>query len=367
VAVPNQKLSDKYALQLSLHSWARSYWRTPYRVERDSIVVAPHDFHSTPLMAGPAQTWWYGYHSNYGTLRSFKSGAIQPYTERRILWMLDWVMKKWPVDKGRILVTSMLHRVGGAGPGDDGSGCGGALHLAFRHPDLFASCLPGGGDPVYANDARASMQALWGKPEWALKTADGKNVWDELDLPRLIESYKPGADLPLVTFTGRAVPKDVADMAAAVLDKGGAVIMSFGEWGGPALLPVSATGTWPGAMIRMGVRKDRLLPTFSRGQAQTFRGAVRFTALNQGYRFDAAGVVDQPNRVEVAVWREGRESASADVTLTRVQNFKVVPGKTYAWQLGGAGGEVAAGNDGLLTIQSCPIPSSPTKLIVTAK
>jgi len=162
-------------LELSLHRDGDSYWRTQYHVERDSIVLCPHDF--------PLKTWWYGYHESCGTLRSFKEGAIHPYTERRLLAFVDWAAKKWPVDRNRILVT-------GCRGGASGSG---ALHLALRYPEVFNLVVSGHGLVDYADAARTmkgrgeawmgqSMQAVWGKAEWGLKTDAGKNVWDEHDL-----------------------------------------------------------------------------------------------------------------------------------------------------------------------------------------
>ncbi len=64
----------------------------------------------------------------------------------------------------------------------------------------------------------------------------------------------------------------------------------------------------------------------------------------------------QADRIEVTVWREGREDAATDVTLRRCQNFKIEPGKTYAWvNKTPAGAEVEKGEvtvekDGLLTL-----------------
>jgi len=363
VGVPTVKTAGKHSLELHPHMWARSYWRTPYRVERDSIIVVPHDF--------PIPTWWYGYHESLGTLKSFKSGRIQPYTERRVLWFIDWVAKTWPVDRDRIMVTSTSHSAGGAGPSGDGSGCSGALHLGIRHPDVFNAVLPGhGANPDYARGARGSMQRLWGKVAWSLKTDTGKNVWDELNLVKVVADYPAGRELPLVTFTGRRVPAPVGDFICEMLKKGQAVMAFYDQWSGPKLIPVSASGTWPGAMIRLDVRKNRLMPTFGRGQAAQFRGGekgnMKYTRLNLAYRFRTADAVDKADRVSVAIWRtDSRAPATTDITLRRLQNFKAQSGKTYAWTLAGTSGQVTVGDDKLITIRGAKIPTSPATLVVT--
>ena len=361
VAVPLVKLADKHPLELSLHRDDRSYWRTQYRVERDSVVVSPHDF--------PFPTWWYGYHEAYGTLRSFRQGAIHPYTERRVLWFLDWVARKWPVDRSRILVTSVHRVAGGPGPGGRGGGCSGALHLGFRHPGVFNMVLPGKAVCCdYSAAPHGTMQALWGKVAWGLKTDAGRNVWDELDLVKVVRAYPPARELPLVTLTGRAVPRRLSAFVGALLEKGHAAMLFFDEWGGPKLLPVSASGTWPGNMIRLDARQGRLMPTFGRSQAGAFsRGEVRYTRLNLGYRWNGDDVVDKPDRAEVTIWRTGpRAGPATDVTLRRMRRFRVSPGQKLAWTLGERSGTTTADEFGLITIPAT-IPEKPTRLIVTRK
>jgi hypothetical protein len=141
----------------------------------------------------------------------------------------------------------------------------------------------------------------------------------------------------------------------------------FDQWGGPKLVPVSATGTWPAPMIRLDVRKDRLLPAFNRSRAGGFRsGKVRFSRLNLEYRW--ADPVDTPQRAEVSLWRVGERSGrAADVTLRRLRKFQAAAGKTYAWKMGEQNGEVTADEDGLITIRALALPTAPARLVVTAK
>jgi hypothetical protein len=359
VAVPTVKLGETHPLELSLHRDDRSYWRTQYRIERDSIIVTPHDF--------PRATWWYGYHESLGTLKSFRQGVVQPYTERRVLSFVDWVAKTWPVDRARVFVTSVQRRAGGAGPSGRGGGCSGALHLAFRHPDVFNLCLPGHGVRAdYAGEPRPSMMAIWGQPEWKLADDTGANVWDALDLVDRVRSYPAARELPMVTFTGRKVPKRLGEFIAAVLEKGGATKLFFDRWSGPKLIPVSASGAWPGSMVRLDVRRDRLMPAFGRSQAAAFReGKVTYTRLNLGYRW-RDDVVDMADRAALTIWRGRRSDKASDITLRRAQNFKPKPGAKVTWKLGEVSGEATVGEDGVLTLPNVPIPTEPTQLVVTA-
>ena len=170
VAVPNQP-AERMPLELSLHREGRSYWATQYRLSARSLVLIPHDF--------PLFSVWYGYHESLGTLRSFRQGTVQPYTERRIMAFIDWAATKWPMAKS-----------GGVATGSTAGAASGAAMLARRHPEVFArASARGQAGRNYAAIARdtgplaglgAQMQALWGQPEWGLKTDSGKSVWQEL-------------------------------------------------------------------------------------------------------------------------------------------------------------------------------------------
>jgi hypothetical protein len=377
-------------LELSLHTDNRSYQRTQYRIEPDSIVVIPHDF--------PINTWWYGYHESLGTLKSFRQGIVQPYTERRILWFLDWVCKKWPVDRNRILVTGRNRTAGGPGPGGWGGAPSGVLHLAIRYPEIFNLCIPGSeARPDYAelvrnpgrDTSRAKMlEAIFGKLEWACKTDTGKSVWEELDLNKRLVALPPSADMPPVTLTGRKVPKEVGEFMALMLEKGHLIMANFNTWSGPRLIPISARGTWASVLVRAEVRKDLMLPTFSRGRAAALRGAD-YTYVNLAYRWKTDDIVDTAERAEITLLRQGqgeRGDETTDVTLRRCQKFKVASGKKCRWEvkdldgkpLKAAGarpgvaspateGDVTVDKDGLLTVPGVPISDKGVRLMVTMK
>ena len=134
VAIPESlsAAGDKAArvpLELTLHRDGGSYWRTQFRMERESIVLAPHDF--------PVRSWWYGYHEGAGTLRSLRQGVIRPYTERRLLAFVDWAARTWPVDRNKMLVTGCRGGASGGGRPPRPAPPGG-----FRHGDLPATAAP---------------------------------------------------------------------------------------------------------------------------------------------------------------------------------------------------------------------------------
>ncbi len=213
-------VTSGWPVELSLHRDGRSYYRTQLRVEKDSLVLSPHDF--------PIKTWWYGYHEALGTLKSFRQGRVHPYTERRLLAFIEWAASKWPIDRSRILVV-------GAGGGAAGSG---ALHLGIRHPDVFNLCLSGYGMADYAGEIRAltkvkragtfprEVQSIWGQVQWNLQAPPARageagqtarSVWEELDLTRRVRELPPGTGLPLAT--AHCQSRDLAEkLNAAYVD-----------------------------------------------------------------------------------------------------------------------------------------------------
>ena len=59
------------------------------------------------------------------------------------------------------------------------------------------------------------------------------------------------------------------------------------------------------------------------------------------------------------------KEASADVTLRRLQNFRIKPGETFHWTFGTTKGEGQADGQGLVTIPALKITSVPMTFSVT--
>ena len=384
---PSDARADRPApLELSLHKDDRSYWRTQYRIERDSYVLMPHDF--------PVKSWWYGYHESLGTLKSFSQGVVQPYTERRVMKLVEWACAKYPIDRQRVIVTG-VGRSGG-----NGAGGSGALHIGLRYPRVFSMVLAGHGIADYAgqiNDsARAKkpatglaneLSAIWGRPDWQLKCDTGRGVWDELNLARQVKELPAGADLPLVTNSYGGVLDSQRDFYVAMLDAGQPVWASFGVYGGPRIMPVSQTQTWPG-MVRLEVRRDLSMPAFSGGDSQFLRedpkeasgnlvvsdGVKRwYGEFNVGYRWRTEDIIDQPAHYEIGLWWQPRgrmQTVTCDVTLRRLQAFKMRPDWKYNWELKDeAGQSIQKGRisvvRGAMRIEGVKLSATPARLIMT--
>ena len=105
------------------------------RVERDAVVVRPTDrvwINRPHLEAGdggmPAiWTFWYGYNSRIYDRREMASGVPTNFTERRNLWILDWVRNYYQPDAAQWSCS-----------GSSMGGCG-TLSFGLHHPELFAA------------------------------------------------------------------------------------------------------------------------------------------------------------------------------------------------------------------------------------
>ena len=320
VGVPNLVTEGKAkpVLEVALHRDGFSYWRTPLRMEVNSIVLTPHDF--------PIRTWWYGHHESLGTLKSFNQGVVQPYTERRVLAFVKWAGQKWSADMNKLAVTGCRGGAGGAG----------ALRLGLRHPEVFTLVVSGHGEPRMADVAAqtdkkmlpvvAAVTALWGKPDWACKTDKGQNVWDELDMVKLATDCPAKADLPLVALTS-GNKGSVPAFHKAMLEGGRALLANF-SWGGTRYIPVSATETFPNA-VRLDVRRDTCLVAVNSAPAVATTTKGGMGEFNTDVLWSNA--VDEPGKLEITVNNTSRGRAAYDLTLRRIQKFQ--PGKACKWSI----------------------------------
>ncbi len=349
-------------LELNLHRDGHSYWRTHYRIERDSIVLSPYDF--------PIKSWWHGYHEAVGTLRSFRQGSIQPFTERRLLAFVDWACKKWPVDRSRIVAT-------GCRGGASGSG---ALHLGIRLPSIFSLVVAGHPILDYAAAARdtsrqglpqaLSMQAVWGKPDWDLKAPDvgGASLprvsfWAQHDLNRVVEALPPSADLPFLTITSNHGYADCRRFYELLFTRHFGLIAEF-SWGGTRYVPASNSGTYPN-VIRLDIRRDKPFLAFASRQGLALVTEGKMGEFNHQFRWRDA--VDEAGRFEATLFLQGRGDAVADVVPRRLQKLKVEKGKTYAWKCGAQTGEATIGDDGLLVLKDVKFTAEGSRLTITPK
>ncbi|MBI2842858.1 MAG: hypothetical protein HYX78_05605 [Armatimonadetes bacterium] len=196
-ATPDQSLADgspfKFILEqpaqsstlpmtIVLHGYSRIL--DDPSEQRWRFVLSLSDWH--PFLPHGGYDWWFGY------ARDYESGAIEGpvvnYTEKRLLWTINWIMTNFPVDKEQILLTGFS------------MGASGALTFGIRHPELFAAIealcpnispgLPGIG---WTQD---QLVSIWGPVEGDVLTSEGVSPWERQDCTNYVRNCK--SDLPFI-------------------------------------------------------------------------------------------------------------------------------------------------------------------------
>jgi hypothetical protein len=158
-------------------------------------------------------------------------------------------------------------------------------------------------------------------------------------------------------------------LAEALMASGHAVI-THTAWGGQRMVPVSTTATnW---CVPLDIRKNRSMLAVC--QSGPSGDAVR----NASLVWQTADLVDQPDRYAVTL-RQGRGEFHGTVTLRRLRQFRVEPGKRYAWRLEPAAapdragtqppatqeGTLTVGSDGLFVLDNLGLETGTYRLTIT--
>jgi hypothetical protein len=387
------------------------------------VRVALHGFDGPPLTdawegeirvvaTDPDNTYWWGYRDPEAPTSS------PPYTQRRVLHLLAWVLDTWPsADPENVYVEGWS--MGGAGA------LGIGLHHA-RHVNLIDARI-GQGIPRNHRPTRvAQLSGLWGAPGDALDDGDGMSPWDRQDVTRLLDDHpeargpwlflKHGKDDPTIHFgavvhdsplTGRSIYGTLQLQHIghyAVWDEGahGVPDPVLGDaWWHLGYNPVFDDVAW--------LRRNQPYPAYSHsshdddpgdgtgippldpesayaGVLET-PGDTRWSgelagALNRFLRWDANATVDTIDTLALtlfAVASSGGAPPAAgypttgdlidpalpilvDVTPRRAQRFRLAPGESVAWTYGDASGTAIADARGEVTVVDLPVGTTPTLL-----
>ena len=317
------------------------------RLERGEVVVRPTDRvwinrpHLEAADGGMPAIWtfWYGYSSTIDDRARMKQGTPTNFTERRNLWILDWVDRVYQPDRNRWYCS-----------GSSMGGCG-TLSFGLRHPELFAALHASVPIVSYTYLGRASATRLepscWvGHIAPELKTNEDLPLLARMDSAAFVQNAK--ADLPpLFLINGRqdqSIPwennppfyrtlQGARQHFAAYWDNG-----THPTSGKDAPADVRA---WPTRMRRF--RRDESFPAFS--NTSTDRDPGRGAAadgdligwMNRG--MDWKDVDDAPDRYAITLFADYPGIAypvRTDVTLRRLQKVRARPGERLRVRLGDA-------------------------------
>ncbi|WNG23473.1 hypothetical protein F0U62_05095 [Cystobacter fuscus] len=370
-------------------------WPPAPELARDRFIIQPSD---------PQLTYWYGY-SEDALRGTAPRGAVPPYTVRRVLALLEWVLRNYPsADPNRVFVEG------------DSMGGAGALTLGLLDARHFAGVFARHAQPV-ARAHRpwrlAQLSSLWGMPEEEVPGPEGLGVWSRLDMTRALRDepearsqfliLEHGKDDPIIHFGSMVSPSTLTGSSfyETLQSQHIGHVAVWHEGGHTEPDPWLGERWWdrgwnPRSDAKSFLRRDVAFPAFSRSSwdgdpgrggngHQPWRKESGYAGdpkvagdtgwdgdvagmFNRALRWDASRLVDTPQRFVMplrAVLGPGvTTTPQVDVTPRRVQRFQCLPGERIRWSFGHAHGTVFAAPDGGVTVPRLSLRGDWTPLVL---
>ena len=319
------------------------------KVGNHDIYHSPDDFYALYLdcRANKGDWWWGGMHKDDANLIKKNSGGDPTPVERRVIDTVKWVIKKYGIDENRVYLCG--NSMGGSG----------TLGIGVRNGDIFAAIkanVPAGIEHV-SNRMYFPPQSV---PE-NVRIPDPPVV---IDYSAPNDKWSSGHERFVLAMNDRKYALYFywgafghANNHAAIM-KVNDLINSF-DW--------------------LNVRKNEAYPAFANASSNNkmpWPDNMEEKApgqINAFFRWKNIG--DTKNKLEMSLFLassselkttfEIPKEATADVSLRRIQNMKVKPGKTVKWTFGSTTGEVKAGADALITIPGLKITAEPATLVIS--
>jgi predicted esterase len=306
------------------------------------LLLWPRDAIEHPSGRGAFETMWLGYYCiPHGA--THKEPRYYRFTENRLLWMIDWSVKRYGADPQRI-------SMGGSSMGGLGS-----INVGFRHPELFAATYPSTAPFLWWPPS--SLHGLQKRDSKTLM-ADGKTLYaDYTNSPKFAAEQHD--DMP---FLGWAVGRkdtnhnwqEYVDMVNALTANHHGFCFDWNDGG-------HSEGGRPMSTIQKyypasKFARNRSYPAFGNSSIDSKLGSGskdegdREGGINLG--FDWKDVVDEEGRWSVTISNDlAKEAMTVDVTPRRCQKLKLKPGTECKWTAStGASGTVTADKWGLVTV-----------------
>jgi hypothetical protein len=409
VTVPNDGAAS-LPVRVSLHGYGGAPWTEGWEGE---YRIMPHD---------PENTYWWGYSEELPGGEPV-SGAVPDYTQRRVLHLLEWVLRSYPgADPERVYVE-------GASMGGAGAATFGLLHA--RHVAWVEATI-GQAIPRNHRPSRiAQLSGLWGAPELSLDDGRGMAAWDRQDLTRALRELPEARDQLVFTKHGKDDP--TIHFGAVVSDSpltgvswyeaveaervGHYAVWDEGGHGVPD--PVLGDGWWHAGWNPIfddtaWLRRSVAFPAFSGSSVNndpgdgSGNGAVSWDdesgyaadvdtpgdcgwsgelagALGRSLRWDAGSIVDTVDGFSIDLYAldgdggdppaegypttgdklDGALPVVVDVTPRRVQAFRALPGEPIDWTFGSQSGQVQASDDGSITVPALQLTTTTQTLALS--
>lgn len=329
----------------------------PAPLEGNFILLLPNNY--TPGFP-EVYDFWYGYNTEIYT-GNLKEGVNVNFTERRLLYMIDWVKSNYNIDENRIYL------IGGSMGGT------GSLNFGLRHPEIFAAIhamVPhtNMGSGIAPHDSW--FLRLWGKREEAIKTNEGVNIWDRFNQIEFVSN--PKNNIPFVkTISSREDPAmpwvELPPFIKAMNTAKRAFVSGWGV--GPHNIPLEYRPKLARMFDIYKIRKNESYPAFSNsslnddpGNGDAEDGTIT-GIMGGGFDWEILADTDKKWSAKISHIADDKQEAAADITPRNLQKFKVSNKDEYSYANTDSSGNIIqsgtikADENGLLTISQVKITS----------
>ncbi len=297
-------------------------------------------------------TFYFGYEINYDVelptnFPRTAGGLIADFTERRVLYLLDWANEEMAHDPDRVYAMGVS--MGGSF----------AFFLAWHHPDRIAGslavipkiCL--GFRPDAYPGLRESLDRMWGSPELDLPSTAGLRVFQWMDGREQARIGRRRGSAPIVGFVGVhdnvvGWHEKIAYFQAMETERSGGTWFwdERDHW-----TPHDQTDWFPMMAGRQlyKYRRHQSYPAFSGTSNNSNYGtgdpatADPIGSINGSLDWDSASLVDDFLRWEVTLLTRGLvtrdgilgapEAVETDVTPRRLQRLIVAQRVDYRYEV----------------------------------
>jgi hypothetical protein len=302
---------------------------------------------------GIQKSYWIGFWEDYNRFLLPEeqpvpdTGLVIPYTMRRVIWELDWLLENEPIDARR--VSLMGGSMGGRG----------ANYLSRAYPEKFAAWLslcpgikPPDGDPFTGTAEQNLTTSFPGNP----------GIMQAMDLRTRLSAIE--RDIPFGKVVGGRADQTLAalspDMIQAYRNLDDAGFGSHIYWDDRGHVYTEGS-YWSGsfrhtAQALTAYRSDQSFPAFFHDD-QDFQSAGQQPDLGTGepdsgdewgtwggyYRWDSGSIVDTDTLWKASIYliSDGEspvdipdfDSSRADIAIRRPQHFLPPDSGSISWEL----------------------------------
>jgi len=351
--VVHPKIDRKGApLYVVLHSAGHnvvSCVKCTLQVGNHDIYHAPDDFYALYLdcRANKDDWWWGGMHVKDAGLTKKNSGPEPMPVEKRVMDTVRLVIEKYAIDPNRVYLCG--NSMGGTG----------TLGIGMRNGDVFAAIkanVPAGIEHV--------SHRMGFPPYTAPDTLKFPDPPITIDYSGQNDGWSAGHERFVKAMNDRKYPLYFywgwfghANNHAAIL-KVNDLINSF-DW-------LNIKKNEPYAVFTNASNNSKLpwpddLKNTQAGQVNAFFRWKNVSDTAAGAEVSLFLVTPAELKTKFEIPKE----ATADVTLRRLQTFKLNPSDAFKWSFGAASGEGKADAEGLVGVPALKISAEPTTLKIS--